>query len=124
MRTTCHYPTDVSEEQGEIRQRVLPKPTWYPGGPGREPLDPTVVRRALCQRAALSLRWCIQTERWRRLSSLRYDGRQHGGGPLRPALPAPPAVGIGQAGDHVRGTGLPDLGRVGIEDAIVVGLGV
>jgi len=28
--------------------------------------------------------------RWRRLPSLRYDGRQRCGEPLRPALPAPP----------------------------------
>ena len=46
--------------------------------------------------------------RWRRLPSLRYDGRQRCGEPLRPALPAPPAVGE-QAGGLalVRAAGAP-----------------
>jgi putative transposase len=39
MSTACHYPTDVSDEQWEILQLLLPKPKWHPGGPGRKPLD-------------------------------------------------------------------------------------
>jgi putative transposase len=44
MSTVCHYPTDVSDEQWEILQLLLPKPQWRPGGPGRKPLD---LRRVL-----------------------------------------------------------------------------
>ena len=46
--------------------------------------------------------------RRRRLPSLRYDGRQRCGEPLRPPLPAPPAVGE-QAGGFalVRARGAP-----------------
>jgi transposase len=44
MSTTCHYPTDVSDEQWEILQPLLPKPTWHPGGPGRKSLE---LRRML-----------------------------------------------------------------------------
>ena len=44
MSTTCHYPTDVSDEQWAILQLLLPKPKWRPGGPGRKPLD---LRRVL-----------------------------------------------------------------------------
>jgi transposase len=44
MSTTCHYPTDVSDEPWAILQLLLPKPTWRPGGPGRTPLD---LRRVL-----------------------------------------------------------------------------
>src|SRR5262249_46768177 len=44
MSTVCHYPTDVSDEQWEIFQLLLPKPKWRPGGPGRKPL---ALRRVL-----------------------------------------------------------------------------
>jgi putative transposase len=44
MSTACHYPTDVSDEQWDIRQLLLPKPKWHPGGPGRKPL---ALRRVL-----------------------------------------------------------------------------
>ena len=39
MSTACDYPTDVSDEQWEILQLLLPKPKWHPGGPGRKPLE-------------------------------------------------------------------------------------
>ena len=46
--------------------------------------------------------------RWRRLPSLRYDGRQRCGEPLRPALPAPPAGGEPAGGCAlVRAAGAP-----------------
>ena len=44
MSTACHYPTDVSDEQWDILQLLLPKPKWHPGGPGRKPLE---LRRVL-----------------------------------------------------------------------------
>jgi transposase len=44
MSTVGHYPTDVSDAQWEVRQLLLPKPTWRPGGPGRTPMD---LRRVL-----------------------------------------------------------------------------
>lgn len=39
MSTVGHYPTDVSDAQWEVLQRVLSPPTWRPGGPGRKPMD-------------------------------------------------------------------------------------
>src|SRR5919197_3245055 len=39
MSTACHSPTDVSDEQWDILQFLLPKPKWRPGGPRRKPLD-------------------------------------------------------------------------------------
>jgi putative transposase len=39
MSTEGHYPTDVSDAQWEVLQRVRPPPTWRPGGPGRKPMD-------------------------------------------------------------------------------------
>jgi transposase len=44
MSTACHYPTEISDEQWDILQLLLPKPKWRPGGPGRKPLD---LRRVL-----------------------------------------------------------------------------
>ena len=44
MSTACHSPTDVSDEQWEILQLLLPKPAWHPGGPGRKPV---ALRRGL-----------------------------------------------------------------------------
>jgi putative transposase len=44
MSTTCHYPTDVSDEQWDILRLLLPQPKWRPGGPGRKPLE---LRRVL-----------------------------------------------------------------------------
>jgi len=37
MSTACHSPTDVSDEQWAILHLLLPKATWRPGGPGRNP---------------------------------------------------------------------------------------
>lgn len=39
MSTAGHYPTDVSDAQWEVLQRLLPPPKWRPGGPGRKPMD-------------------------------------------------------------------------------------
>ena len=39
MSTACHDPTDVSDEQWDILQLLLPPPKWRPGGPGRKPLE-------------------------------------------------------------------------------------
>ena len=39
MSTGWHYPTDVSEAQGEVLEPLLPQPKWRPGGPGRKPLE-------------------------------------------------------------------------------------
>jgi len=44
MSTPCHYPTDAHDEQWDVLQLLLPKPTWRPGGPGRKPLE---LRRVL-----------------------------------------------------------------------------
>ena len=37
--TVGHSPTAVSEAQWEALQLRLPQPKWYPGGPGRKPMD-------------------------------------------------------------------------------------
>jgi putative transposase len=37
MRADFRYPTDVTDEQWEVLQALLPERTWYPGGPGRPP---------------------------------------------------------------------------------------
>jgi putative transposase len=37
MSTTRYYPTDLTEEQGALRQTLLPERQWRPGGPGRPP---------------------------------------------------------------------------------------
>src|SRR5918999_984700 len=42
MSTNYDYPTDVTDEQWELLQSLLPERTWCPGGPGRPPCD---VRR-------------------------------------------------------------------------------
>jgi putative transposase len=42
MSADYRYPTDVTDEQWELLQSLLPEPTWCPGGPGRPPCD---VRR-------------------------------------------------------------------------------
>jgi putative transposase len=44
MCATTHYDTDLSDEQWELIQSVLPEQTWKPGGSGRPPTD---VRQAL-----------------------------------------------------------------------------
>jgi transposase len=38
MSTACHYPTDVSDEQWDMLQLLLPQPKWRSGGPGRKPV--------------------------------------------------------------------------------------
>ena len=44
MSTDDDYPTDGTNDQGELLQPLLPEHTWRPGGPGRPPCD---VRRML-----------------------------------------------------------------------------
>ena len=44
MSTDYDYPTDLTDDQGELLQPQLPERTWRPGGPGRPPCD---VRRRL-----------------------------------------------------------------------------
>src|SRR5687768_15491201 len=44
MCATQHYDTDLSDEQWELIQSVLPEQKWKPGGSGR---PPTAVRQAL-----------------------------------------------------------------------------
>jgi putative transposase len=39
MRADYRYPTDLTDEQWERLQPVLPERTWRPGGPGRPPCD-------------------------------------------------------------------------------------
>lgn len=39
MSAKRDYPTDVSDEQWELLQDLLPKPQWEPGGRGRPPVD-------------------------------------------------------------------------------------
>jgi putative transposase len=39
MSTDDHYPTDVTDEQWELLQSLLPERKWHPGGPGRPPRD-------------------------------------------------------------------------------------
>jgi putative transposase len=39
MSTDDHYPTDVTDEQWELLQSLLPERKWQPGGPGRPPCD-------------------------------------------------------------------------------------
>ena len=44
MRSTDHYDTDVSDEQWEVLECLLPERKWHPGGPGRPPME---VRQVL-----------------------------------------------------------------------------
>lgn len=39
MSAPCHYPTDLTDEQWDLLQSMLPKRKWCPGGPGRPPCD-------------------------------------------------------------------------------------
>ena len=39
MSTSIHYPTNVSDEQWQVLQLMLPEAKRQPGGPGRPPLD-------------------------------------------------------------------------------------
>jgi hypothetical protein len=43
MSAACHYGTDLTDEQWEVLQLLLPPPTWRPGGPGRPPCDLRLV---------------------------------------------------------------------------------
>lgn len=44
MSTACQYLMDVSDEQWDIVQLLLPRPKCQPGGSGRKPLE---LRRVL-----------------------------------------------------------------------------
>lgn len=44
MSACCQYETDLTDEQWEVLQPLLPAPQWRPGGPGRPPGD----RRRVC----------------------------------------------------------------------------
>ena len=37
MSAAPHYPTDLSDEQWDLRQAILPPRAWHPGGRGRPP---------------------------------------------------------------------------------------
>jgi putative transposase len=39
MSTQCHYATDLTNEQWDVLQPLLPERKWRPGGPGRPPCD-------------------------------------------------------------------------------------
>ncbi|ETW92105.1 MAG: hypothetical protein ETSY1_45145 [Candidatus Entotheonella factor] len=39
MSTGYDYPTNLSDEQWQFFEPLLPKPKWQPGGPGRPPRD-------------------------------------------------------------------------------------
>jgi putative transposase len=39
MSADYRYPTDLTNEQWEMLQSMLPERTWRPGGPGRPPCD-------------------------------------------------------------------------------------
>lgn len=43
MSANCYYPTDLTDEQWELLQIILPQPAWRPGGPGRPPCDLRLV---------------------------------------------------------------------------------
>jgi hypothetical protein len=38
MSTRYDYPTNVSEEQWQFLEPLVPKAKWQPGGPGRKPM--------------------------------------------------------------------------------------
>jgi putative transposase len=44
MSTDADYPTELTDDHGDVLPPVLPQHTWRPGGPGRPPCD---VRRVL-----------------------------------------------------------------------------
>ena len=39
MSTDKHYPTDLTDEQWQVIEPLLPSPTWHPGGRGRPPVE-------------------------------------------------------------------------------------
>ena len=39
MSATDHYDTDLTDEQWELLETLLPERTWQPGGSGRLPMD-------------------------------------------------------------------------------------
>ncbi len=39
MRATDHYDTDMSDEQWEVLECLLPERKWHPGGSGRPPME-------------------------------------------------------------------------------------
>ena len=43
MSTAYHYATDLTDEQWELLQSLLPERPWSPGGPGRPPCDVRLV---------------------------------------------------------------------------------
>ncbi len=44
MSAPDHYDTDLTDEQWELLEPLVPERPWQPGGPGRPPID---VRQAV-----------------------------------------------------------------------------
>src|SRR5919108_5633681 len=59
MSTRCAYPTDVSDGQWEVLQRLLPTPKWQPGGPGRKPMDLRLVLNGIFYVNKTGCQWRI-----------------------------------------------------------------
>lgn len=57
MSTDDHYPTDVTDEQWELLQSLLPERKWHPGGPGRPPCDLRCVINGLMDLTKTGCQW-------------------------------------------------------------------
>jgi putative transposase len=57
MSTTRYYPTDLTEEQGELLASLLPGRRWRPGGPGRPPYDLRLVSNGILYLVKTGCQW-------------------------------------------------------------------
>jgi len=64
MSTACHYPTDVSDEQWDILQCLLPKPKWRRGGLGRKPLELRRVLNGIFYVNKTGCQWRMMPKDW------------------------------------------------------------
>ena len=55
MSAVHHYDTDLTDEQWELLEPLVPERPWQPGGPGRPPID---VRQAVNGMLSLNKTGC------------------------------------------------------------------
>jgi putative transposase len=81
MSTTPYYPTDWTEAQWTLLQRVLPPRKWRAGGPGRPPCDLRGVRNGLWYLGKTGCQWRMlprEFGKWNTVYSYFKRWRQDG----------------------------------------------
>lgn len=57
METPERYPTDLTDQQWQRLQPLLPPPKWHPGGPGRPPCDQRQVINGILYLTKSGCQW-------------------------------------------------------------------